>query len=65
MASTDFNGKPILILGEGSQYTFVVGDRSYKGTLMLRVDGTRENWYLKLDAMEPGEPDEIQIHKVG
>jgi hypothetical protein len=54
MPSTDFDGKAIMILGEGQPITFVVGDISYRGTLQRR----EENWYVKLD-----QGGEMSIHK--
>jgi hypothetical protein len=59
MASTDFDGTKLMIIGEGQPLTLLIGEFSYRGTLQLRVDGLQENWYIKLDSTE----GEIEIHK--
>lgn len=64
MASTDFDGTKLMIVGEGSQVALVIGEKSYRGTLQMRENGIQEEWYIKLASHEPGEPDEIQIHKI-
>ncbi len=64
MASTDIDGTNLMILGEGRALALVIGERSYQGTLQMRKDGFREDWFIKLTVVAPGEPDEIQIHKV-
>lgn len=57
MASTDFDGKKLMILGEGQPLTLIAGDTSYRGTLQMRENGIQEDWYIKLDE------GEITIHK--
>jgi hypothetical protein len=64
MASTDIDGTRLMILGEGATIALVIGERSYLGTLQMRKDGFQENWFVKLSVVEPGGPDEVQIHKV-
>lgn len=64
MASTDIDGTKLMMLGEGSQVALVIGEKTYRGTLQLRTDGIKEEWFIKRDGVEPGEPDEIQIHKI-
>jgi hypothetical protein len=64
MASTDFDGTRLMIVGEGSQVALVIGEKTYRGTLQLRTDGIKEEWFIKREGVEPGEPDEIQIHKI-
>lgn len=63
MATTDFDGKNLMLLGEGTQVALVMGNKSWRGTLQMRKDGIQESWYIKLDAVHDGEPDEIQIVK--
>jgi len=64
MASTNIDGTPMMILNEGAHVALVVGERSYNGTLHMRVDGLKEHWYIKLTVVGPGEPDEIEIHEI-
>lgn len=56
MPSKDFDGTPLMILGEGQPLTLVIGDTSYRGTLQRRSD--TEQWFVKLDG-----GGEIEIHK--
>ena len=64
MASTNVDGRPMMILSEGAHVVIVIGERSYQGTLQMRRDGFNENWEINLTNAPPGEPDGIQIHKV-
>jgi hypothetical protein len=64
VASTDIDGTNLIILGEGSTVALVLGDRTYTGTLSMRGQGSQESWFIKLTTFAPGEPDEIQIHKI-
>jgi hypothetical protein len=63
MATTDLDGTNLLLLGEGGRIALVLGEKSYRGTLQMRKEGIQEEWYIKLDAVAPGEPDEIAIHR--
>ena len=63
MASTDFDGTKLMIIGEGQPLTLVMGDRSYQGTLRLRVDGLQENWYIEMPRISGSDVYEIEIHK--
>lgn len=65
MPSTNIDGTNMMILNEGSTVVLVVGDRTYSGILHMRKNASfTENWYITLTAVEPGEPNEIQIHKI-
>lgn len=58
MATTDFDGTNLMILGEGTQITLVLDDKSYLGTLKMRKEGCQEYWYIALS-----DGGEIEIHK--
>ena len=63
MASTDIDGTKLMIIGEGQPLTLIMGDRSYQGTLRLRVDGFQENWFIEMPRVSGSEVYEIEIHK--
>jgi hypothetical protein len=64
MPSTNVDGSPMMIINAGSRLTLVIGERTYQGTLYLRLENFQENWYIQLNSVEPGEPEEIQIYRI-
>jgi hypothetical protein len=52
--------QPHLTLFVGDGVTVIVGNKTYRGTLVQ--DGDR--WYVKLAGVEPGETDEVVIAKL-
>ena len=38
MPSTNVDGSPMMIINAGSRITLVIGERTYQGTLYLRLE---------------------------
>lgn len=53
----------ILQLVEGCEVSMVLGSKSYRGKVAYDP-ANNGRWFVKLDNVEPGEPDEILIHVV-
>jgi hypothetical protein len=57
MATTDLDGKNLMLLKEGNKIAIVLGDKSYIGTLQMRREGIQEIWYIALN-----DGREMEIH---
>jgi len=51
-----------LSLRFGEQVSLVVGNKAYRGVLMVDESSLPVRWFIKLSNVEPGEPDEVVIH---
>lgn len=51
-----------LVLRYGEQVSLVIGNKTYRGNLMVDEAATPLRWFIKLANVEPGEPDEVSIH---
>jgi len=49
----------------GDRIALVAGNKTYRG--VVDFDQTRapgSEWFIKLEVVEKGEPNEVQIHKI-
>lgn len=58
MATTDFDGTNLMIVGEGTLVTITIGDRRFIGVLQMHKEGTQEHWYIVA-----GDGSQIRIDK--
>ncbi len=51
-----------LTLRFGEQVSLLIGNKAYRGVLMVDESTDPVRWFVKLSNAEPNEPDEVVIH---